>query len=260
MAGTKGRYVRRFEEMTWKEVADAIEVDTLFVLPLGSIEQHGPHLPLGTDAFIPYELANRIGDRRPFILAPPIMYTTYSRPRSGGGRTFVGSTGVPDRTFGDLLSHVVSDLLRQGFRRLFVLNGHFENASTAFETLQEAIEPKRETHKAVLINWWELLGPHDIDEIYGDAFPGWEAEHASLLETALMEAVAPALVHDELKQEGGAARTLRYDVFPTPPETIFPTGIGWTAKTASRQLGETVAALLVDRLCAILDEEFGPAL
>jgi hypothetical protein len=74
-----------------------------------------------------------------------------------------------------------------------------------------------------------------------------------------MEALAPDLVHGELKQEGGAARTLRYDVFPTPPETIFPTGVGWTAKTASRELGESVAGLLVDRLCGLLDEEFGPA-
>jgi creatinine amidohydrolase len=254
--GEKGRLVRRFEEMTWKEVEEEIEVRTPFVLPLGSIEQHGPHLPLGTDAFIPYELANRVGERRPLILAPPVLYATYSRPRSGGGRTFVGSTGVPDRTFGAVVAEVASDLFRQGFTRLFVLNGHFENASPAFESLQAAIDPVRDTHKAVLISWWELLGPRDIDGIFGDAFPGWEAEHASLLETALMEALAPDLVRRELKQDGGAPRTLRYDVFPTPPETIFPTGIGWTARTATSELGESVAGLLVDRLTAALDEEF----
>jgi creatinine amidohydrolase len=172
MTGLKGRHVHRFEEMTWKEVEHKLGAGTPFVLPLGSIEQHGPHLPLGTDAFIPYELANRIGARRPLILAPPIMYSTYSRPRSGGGRTFVGSTGVPDRIFGDVVSNVVDDLVRQGFKQLLVLNGHFENASSTFESLREAIEPVRETHKAVLVNWWELLGPDDIDEIYGDDFPG----------------------------------------------------------------------------------------
>lgn len=249
----------RFELMTWPEVRDAIEREVPLILPVGSIEQHGPHLPLGTDSFVPHALALRVAERRPAIVLPTLMYAAYSRPRSGGGRTFPGSIGIRGSTLESVVAEVVGDLMRLGHRQIAVLNGHFENQWSVLEGLESAMEGREATHRALLIAWWDQVGPDDIDRIFGDAFPGWEREHASLTETSLMEALHPDLVRAELKADGGAERVLNYESLPAPTDTIWPTGVGYSAVGSSAELGAQLVDLVVGRLVEILDREFSPA-
>ncbi len=247
----------RLERMYWPEVEAEIRAGTPIVLPVGSIEQHGPHLPLGTDGFIPRELALRAGRARRLIVSPPLLYAAYSRPRTGGGRTFPGSTGIPGSALEEVVRSVVSDWFRQGFRNVLLLNGHFENAWNLLEALERAVEPyAEEGRKAVLVSWWDQVGDEDVRRIFGDAFPGWATEHASITETSLMEELLPELVKTELKAEGGAPRSITYDVLPTPPDIVWPTGVGFSAVPATRELGEQLAELLVGKLVAIIDAEF----
>ena len=248
---------RLLELMSWPEVRDEIGAETPIVLPIGAIEQHGPHLPLGTDGFIPYNLAKRVASTRRLIVAPPMFYGAYSRPRTGGGRHFPGSVGLPGRTLEQVVRGVTEDWMRQGFSRIAVLNGHWENAWTLLEALEQAVEPYRETHKALLIHWWDQVGDDDVRKIFGDTFPGWETEHASITETSMMEILAPELVRADLKAEGGAQRRVTYDIFPPPDDILWPTGVGYSAIPASTELGTQLVDLLVDRIGAILDEEFG---
>src|SRR6266542_722963 len=119
------------------------------------------------------------------IVAPPMF--AYSRPRTGGGRHFPGSVGLPGRTLEAVVSGLVADWMRQGFRRVAVLNGHFENSWTLLEAVEQAIEPYTATHRALLVHWWDQVGPADVRRIFGDDFPGWEAEHASITETSMLE-------------------------------------------------------------------------
>lgn len=251
--------VMLLETMTSPEVGEAIAADVPLILPVGAIEQHGPHLPLGTDGFIPYELAKRVAIGRRLIVAPPMFYGAYSRPRTGGGRHFPGSVGLPGRTLEATVSTLVSDWLRQGFRKVAVLNGHFENAWTLLEAVEQAIEPYQETHRAVLIHWWDQVGADDVTRIFGDDFPGWEAEHASITETSMMEFVRPDLVRTDLKAEGGAKRLITYDVFPPTDDILWPNGIGYSAVPASADLGRQLVELLVERIGGIVDDEFGGA-
>ena len=244
------------ELMTWPEVADEIEAGTPIVLPVGAVEQHGPHLPLGTDGFIPYNLAIRVASTRRLIVAPPMFYGAYSRPRTGGGRHFPGSVGLPGRTLERVVRDVTQDWMRQGFRNVAVLNGHWENAWTLLEALEQAVEPYRETHKALLIHWWDQVREADVRRIFGDAFPGWESEHASITETSIMEVLAPESVRTDLKTEGGAKRIVTYDIFPPPEDILWPNGVGYSAVPASAELGGQLVDLLVERIGAILDDEF----
>jgi creatinine amidohydrolase len=244
------------ERMTWPEVQATIDANLPLVLPVGSLEQHGPHLPLGTDAFVPVELARRLGGLRRLVLAPPLFYAGYSRPRSGGGRTFPGSIGVPGRLLEELVAAVAADLFRQGFRRMVVLNGHFENAPALYEAIERTIEPFARTHKALLVNWWDPIIAEDLPRIFPDGFPGWEAEHAGVVETSLMEELLPEYVRVALKADGGAPRVPCYDIFPPPPDIIAPSGVLWKSTQASREIGAYMAEALVARLAAILDAEF----
>jgi creatinine amidohydrolase len=245
------------ERMAWPEVRDEIELGTPIVLPVGAIEQHGPHLPLGTDGFIPQNLAMRVAKTRRLIIAPPLFYGAYSRPRTGGGRHFPGSVGLPGRRLERVVSGLVEDWMRQGFRKVAVLNGHWENAWTLLEALEQAIEPYSETHKALLVHWWDQVREDDVRRIFGDAFPGWETEHASITETSMMEVLAPELVRTDLKAEGGAKRSVTYDIFPPPDDILWPNGIGYSSVPASAELGARLVDLLVERIGAILDDEFG---
>jgi creatinine amidohydrolase len=151
---------------------------------------------------------------------------------------------------------VVDDFLRQGFRKVVILNGHFENAWTLLEAAEQASEPYRETSKVLLVNWWDQVSEEDVQRIFGDTFPGWAAEHASITETSMLEVIAPELVRTEHKQAGGAERMITYDIFPAPPDILWPNGIGYSAAEATPEIGKALTELLIDRLTAILDQEF----
>jgi creatinine amidohydrolase len=247
----------RLELMTWPEVREEIDAGTPIALPVGAIEQHGPHLPLGTDGFIPYRLALRVAATRRLVVAPPVFYGAYSRPRTGGGRHFPGSVGLPGRTLEQVVRALVEDWMRQGFHEVLVLNGHWENAWTLLEALEQAVEPYRATHKAVLVHWWDQVRDEDVRALFGEVFPGWEVEHASITETSMMEVLAPELVRTELKADGGAKRLVTYDIFPAPEDVLWPNGVGFSAVPASAEFGARLVDLLVERIGAIVDDEFG---
>jgi creatinine amidohydrolase len=246
------------DRMTWVEVERALKEEVPLLIPIGSIEQHGPHLPLGTDAYLPLELAKRVGEQRRVIIAPPMFYGARPQPRSGGGgRVFPGTTGVSTAALTAIVRDIADDLFRQGFRQVAVLNGHWENAPAIFEALEAAMAPYQATHKTLLINWWELITNADLKQIFPAEFPGWEAEHAGIAETSLMEELLPELVHVDRKVDGGGARILRYDVIPLPRDTVPPSGVPWKATLASKKIGQALSSLLVERIVGILAENFG---
>ncbi len=245
------------ERMTWEEAQAALDAKRVLIIPIGAIEQHGPHLPLATDAIVAFELARRAARRQGAVVAPAICYAARSSPRSGGGgRSFAGSTGVAGQTLISLVRDVTAEFFRSGFRRVAFLNAHYENSSLVYEALTEAIEPRLGTCKAILVNWWEQILAEDIGQIYGEDFPGWEAEHAGVAETSLMEELRPDLVRTSLKGEGGTARLETYDIFPPPVDVIPPTGVPWRSDPASPEIGRYLAGALVERIADILDREF----
>lgn len=249
--------------MTLNEVRDAIRGNVPVVFPLGSVEQHGPHLPLGTDGYISSSFAQRLAELHRIIVAPTVFYAAYSVPRSGGGRTFAGSIGLANSTLTAVLRTIVSECFRQGFKRLVLLNGHVENAEPAFQSLEELLgpggayhDPTNQSARALLVNWWHFLYDEDLAYMFEGDFPGFEAEHAGILETSLMEELFPELVRAEHKAAGGATRTVPYDIFPTPDDTLWPNGIGTTAVPATQDLGRQITELVVGRISRVLKEEF----
>ncbi len=247
------------EHMTWSEAQAAAAGRRVLIIPVGAVEQHGPHLPLGTDAIVAFELARLVARRRGHVVAPAICYAARSSPRGGGGgRSFAGSTGVTGQTLISVIRDLTSEFFRTGFRRIAYLNGHYENSSLAYEALCEAAEQAGPECKVILVNWWEQIQPADIDRVFGDRFPGWEAEHAGVAETSLMEALRPGLVRAWLKGQGGTPRRASYDIFPPPRDIIPPDGVPWRSDPASPEIGRYLADALAGRIGDILDREWPP--
>ena len=88
--------------MTWEEYGKEVG-RRIIMLPVGSLEQHGPHLPLNVDVVIPSNFAKMVDEQIEGIVLPPIAYGYKSHPTSGGGQLFPGTTSLNANTLINLI-------------------------------------------------------------------------------------------------------------------------------------------------------------
>ncbi|MBI9044691.1 MAG: creatininase family protein [Anaerolineaceae bacterium] len=115
------------EKMTWPETQAALKngFDTV-ILMTGSIEQHGPHLPLGTDTFLGYQLAQEMAQLMGHTLVAPVLRPGLSEHHMA----FKGTITISKDTFNALVCDYVDSLVRHGFKRIILSYSHGGNAQT----------------------------------------------------------------------------------------------------------------------------------
>ena len=120
--------IRDMADMTWEEVRDLDRARTVAILPVGAIEAHGPHLPLGTDGIIARAMAREGAERLEagghFTLILPALPYTAATFAEG----FPGTVSMRAATVTSLLLDLARDLTRQGFQALAVANAHLDPA------------------------------------------------------------------------------------------------------------------------------------
>ncbi|MYS84912.1 creatininase [Embleya scabrispora] len=247
----------RLRDLTGPEIAERAAHEVLF-LPLGSIEQHGPHLPVDTDTHIAERFAAATCARTGGLLAPGFTYGSRSRPISGGGERFPGTVSLTAATHSALLADLLVNYARHGHRRIVLVNGHFENTAPAVEGVDLALE-RGAAATVLVVNWWEVIGADALDRIFAGDFPGWEAEHAGIVETSLMMHLDPARVRvDAISPLTVEITPPPYTVLPERPGLVDPSGVLRTAHGSSAALGEALFASTTDALAAVVRAEFGP--
>jgi creatinine amidohydrolase len=230
----------------------------MVLLPVGSLEQHGPHLPLDTDSAIAASMARGIADELGALVAPGLGYGYRSQPASGGGEIFPATTSLSGAGLTTATRDVLCALARHGFLELAMVNGHFENSAFIIEAAYLATEQHPDA-RIVVLNWWEQLGMDRLDEIFGGAFPGWEAEHAGVAETSLMMHLFPDRVRTELVEERLATiAPPTYTVLPERTGLVDPSGVLRTASGSSAAIGKAIYDDVVEECTAILRREMGP--
>lgn len=253
-----GRDVRRMADLTWEEFRDRAP-GSVVLLPLGAVEQHGPHLPLDTDTVVPTALCLAVAERLPAIVAPSLAYGYKSQPNTGGGTRFPGTTSLDGATFTACVRDLVRDLVRQGVRSVTLVNGNYENTYFAIEGvdlgLRDAGYPA--DVKALHVNWWEQLTPADLDAVFHGAFPGWEAEHAGVVETSLMLHLDPGRLLVERIPLPARQPLPTYTILPEPEGLIPASGVLASAVGSSAEIGRLLVERLTDALERILNTEFG---
>ncbi len=244
------RRVRLLAEMTWPEVEEAIGRGAGVVLPVGSTEQHGHHLPLSTDAVLPTELALAVAEPLDLLVAPAVSYGYRSRPLSGGGQGFVGTTSLRASTLMALVEDVLRELIRQGFKRIVILNWHMENQNFVYEAAYLALERYRDSSARILVAElpFKDLSPETMALLFPEGFPGWDVEHASIMETSLMLHLRPELVLFDRAVDDAAKRHPWYDVVPTPEDFVPASGTLWKATQASEEKGKVAWREIVDQM------------
>jgi creatinine amidohydrolase len=243
----------QIESLTWPEVRDAVARDAGVIVPVGATEQHGFHLPIGTDVVLPTELARAVAGALDFLITPPLVYGCRSRPLSGGGQSFPGTISLSARTFMSVLEDVLSELLRQGFRRIAVFSWHMENSNFTYEAAALAIEHARLDDARVMVHDDPAGAPGEatMEELFHGEFPGWDAEHAAIFETSLMLHLRPELVLMDRAVDDNSPSHPPYDIVPPPKSFIAPSGTLWKATQATAEKGRLIWDEMVPR---VIDE------
>lgn len=231
--------MRMLADLTWPEVRDAAARGAGAIVPVGATEQHGPHLPLCTDAVLATELAGAVAEPLDLLVAPPLTYGYRSRPLSGGGQGFPGTISLSARTLMSQLEDVLVGLIDTGFRRLVVVSWHFENSNLVYEASWLAHERRGGAQARVMIveSPFAEISQGTTDTLFGDEFPGWDVEHAAVLETSLMLHLHPELVRFDRAVDDRSARHPSYDMIPPPDDFIPASGTLWKATRATAAKG-----------------------
>jgi creatinine amidohydrolase len=172
---TKGFFLER---LTWPQARQAFDRTGFVVIPTGSNEQHGPHLPLGTDFLVARELAARVAQRSEVIVTPtlPIGYARYHN-------VFPGTLSLSEDTLNAALVDICEDLLRYGTTHILFVNGHGGNMN-AIRRCGEWL--RRRGIPMAAAPWWQMT--HLVN-------PQWQAlGHADFVETSAVLALDESLV------------------------------------------------------------------
>jgi creatinine amidohydrolase len=243
----------KWEELKWTTVS-AISKDVPVIIPLGSIEQHGLHLPLCTDTAQVASIADAIEARlTTSVLVLPVLWLGSSHHHLD----FAGTLSVRPSLYSQVLQELSGSILRAGFKRLFFLNGHGGNETPAKQALSElaTIDPMAQEALIALSSWW-TIGKPDAQQ-HGMETP--MISHACEYETSLMLWLRPDLV------ELGKAR----DSSPTVEDTwltnekrvslfrrfaVF-TGYGnlGTPSAATADKGKSIHSAVVDDIVLFLN-------
>lgn len=181
---------RELERMTDPEVAAYLEATdpATALVPVGAMEQHGPHLCIGTDALIPEEVSRRIAPDVDALVAPRVNYGV-SDDHTG----FAGVAYLNQGTLIDVLRDVGYSLCESGFDDVVFLNGHYTNEAPIKIACNEVMRDLPPEKHVYGFPYWMALAPEDLEE-YLSFEIGW---HANIGETAAVMAIDEDLVDME---------------------------------------------------------------
>lgn len=241
-----------WEHLSWPELEDRLkEVDTA-LLPCGSIEQHGPHLPVDVDYFDASYLARKVAEAcskpKPFVL-PPVPYGV-----SYHHEDFKGTISVTNEGLSRFIYDIGMSLARNGIKKLILINGHGDNAPTLNFSAQMI---NRDAGIFVCVDTGES-SDKDIDEMAGTH----NDIHAGEIETSTSMALRPSLVKMEKAKKATpefASSYLDYSSSRGVPwyvrtRKISESGIIGDPTRATAQKGQKIWEIMVAHLVKFVEE------
>ena len=241
-----------WKELTAEDLRARAAQDAIVVLPVASMEQHGPHLPVGVDTYL-CEAVCKAGAERavadvPVVVAPTLWCGMAEHHMAYGG-TF--TFDIP--TYRAVLLAFLRSIERHGFTRVFIINGHGGNIAALNSFLPDFA---RETKLKVLATTYFELSRADLAQFLEDQK---SVHHACEVETSMMMVVIPERVKND--RLGEAYGMLGMDVEKAmrgPPsqfrnfKTITPSGVIGDARRANPDKGRKLMDVCADKLAAAL--------
>jgi creatinine amidohydrolase len=230
-----------WDQLTTKTFRDQVlgQVDTA-ILPIGSIEAHGQHCPLGTDNMAPWHFAQllnaRFSDR--ILVMPAIAY----------GHTwelanFAGTLSVSHETFRRYVAEVALSALNWGIRHLVLLNGHGGNTPALYAVMEDVAE---HGGQAILVNWWRDYREEILTVVDSQG-------HAGEDETSVMLAIHEPLVHMADASYNPYRPKYQVKALGLHDKVLRQATTG-DGRRATRAKGERIVEIVVERLVQLLED------
>jgi creatinine amidohydrolase len=231
------------DRLTWPQIRAELDGgrDTV-VVAFGATEQHGPHLPLGTDAMIGDHLARLVAERLDAFLAPTVRVGCSSHHLA-----FAGTLSLADATFHAIVADLVSSLAGNGFARIVLLPTHGGNFAPLAAALEQ-LGPVAGARVDALTDVTALLEIALIGEREFGVPLGEGGLHAGEWETSLILAIAPDLVRMPQAEPGytGDPAAAIGALFAGGVESVAQNGVIGDPQQASAEHGERYWAAVVD--------------
>ena len=224
----------RVEDMKSPEFKAAVDADPVVIVPVGALEEHGAHLPLGTDTLQPLAVIDAAAERAGALVMPMLGYGLCSSTRN-----FPGTVSLSFDTLRGFARDVVMELARNGVRRVLFVSGHAGRMHMAALKLgaEDAVHAVSEELVVLVLS--------DYDFAYERGDMGEDDGHGGMLETSRVLALRPDLV--------GRDRPVCHPVFPRfrimkDSSPLFPEGIHGDTTGANAEYGELVNKDIVESL------------
>lgn len=248
----------RYEEFTWPEIRDAVRDNRVAVLPVGTVEQHGPHLPLVTDVLTAHEMSRRAVERIPAqsVLMPPVYYSFNEHHLD-----FPGTIAIEGQTIINYVTDIGRSLAHHGFRKILLVNGHGSNVP--FLDVAARNITNRTDAICAMVSWWSLVPRELLQQLRESEFPGGMA-HGCELETSVL-----LYLRGDLVQMEHASKDIHFQKteffywdLAQPSPVVFQewfsrysrTGTVGDPTKANRDKGEKFVSAVVDRMTTLIGE------
>jgi creatinine amidohydrolase len=246
----------KLAKMTWPEVEERLKKCDTVIVPIGSVEQHGPALPFDTDHFIAQRFAEMVAEHLwPNIkvtITPPIAYG-YSPHHMD----FKGTITLQESTLANVIVDVCASLAQHGFSKIVLINGHGGNITAIGNALH--ILRDMSSAKVYHIDWWAMAA----DTIKEVATP--PVFHACDMETSVAWHVGQRVVEDKLIDEPGRSIVKGFiepNMASTAPRVgtaysmkdLSDSGVVGYATKATKEKGGKVVVTVIERIEAFIRE------
>jgi creatinine amidohydrolase len=248
-------------DMTWEEFRDSIDSKTVMVIPMGSIELEGLHLPLGVDTIVAKGISRGLAGEEGVLIGPllPVGYSKWFNP-------YPGTISLEHNTLTRVLLEYCKCLINHGIKRLVFLNAHRGNNSSV-EVASHNLIMEHQVRVGML-GIWKLA--NDLTAGSGLIKEG-KFKHAGEIMTSVIMALKPEAVitskimPDSVKSPQGSAFEVKNSLgetgFKGSIQTIYQdirdvsdTGIMGDPTAASAEKGETVLRMITDYARSFLQE------
>ena len=252
----------RLDEMSWPEVKERLSKPNVIIVPVGSTEQHGAHLPLNVDSVHVTYIAERAAEQVvtdngiAVLVAPTIDYTDISVHKM-----FPGTVGVSPDTLVRMMTDIVRNFLDQGFNNIITLGGHHEN-NCSIETALRIVADKYPNARLFALNSFGL-GHSVLPELIKAGPKG--IGHALEWETSTAQVMQPQNIHLDRAIVGSRQLPLseRYIgasgldrskgvLYYTGAKGFEKSGTFGDPSMASREAGETLLSAEINALTDII--------
>ena len=253
---------------TWPEISKVINDIAAVMVPVGSTEQHGPHLPFDTDTFVSVSLAERCAELcrsrgTRILITPPVSFGV-----SWYHKDFAGTLSLTTTVYISLIKDLLRCLIRDNFKNIILLNSHGGNTACLTVAINDIYEETR--HRVYLVNWASLVS--DQIQSLGIRSP---LIHTEEVETSVAMALEQRVVSEKRQRDCFSRRKVyeekgiptsehvAYDALDPGHGVVIPmdyvkdiskSGIVGDATLGTQEKGKEIVLMIVKRLADLISD------